>query len=184
MDSSISGAQPVSPEHLLELRDNQEQDGLQERKITKTDLEEDDAQEMDSVLAELGDDLFLTPKPPRERRPRSNNKDLDRPEAGMDLERSQLAEEQVMNGSLKKLWQEVETEDDSHYLVEDGVLHHCGTSSLWEVYTQIVLPTSLREKLFNLPHSSPLTAHLRAKKTKQNILRYFFWPGLCKNLTT
>ena len=54
---------------------------MQEREITKTDPEKDDSQEMDSVLAGLGDDFFLTPKPPSGKQPRSNDKDLDWPEA-------------------------------------------------------------------------------------------------------
>ncbi|XP_062569214.1 uncharacterized protein LOC134231291 [Saccostrea cucullata] len=43
---------------------------------------------------------------------------------------------------------------------------------------QIVLPTSLRKSILELAHDQPFAGHLGTEKTKERILRSFYWPGL------
>ena len=43
---------------------------------------------------------------------------------------------------------------------------------------QIVVPKQYRSQVICMAHSSPISAHFSENKTKQEILRDFFWPGL------
>ena len=51
--------------------------------------------------------------------------------------------------SLWEHWTTAE-EDDSNFVVKEGFLHHRSADSLGETILQIVIPTDLRRRVFNL----------------------------------
>ena len=52
-----------------------------------------------------------------------------------------------------------------------------------KVWYQVVLPACLREKVIQLAHDQPLAGHLGVEKTKERILRSFYWPGIFRNVS-
>lgn len=52
----------------------------------------------------------------------------------------------------------------------------------WSVVTQIVVPSPYRTVNLNLAHDNPLAGHFGVKKTYDQILRHFFWPGLKRDV--
>ncbi|XP_068235502.1 uncharacterized protein [Palaemon carinicauda] len=49
--------------------------------------------------------------------------------------------------------------------------------------SQVMVPKPLRTQVLTLPHDSTLGGHLCAKKTKEKILREFYWPGMGADIT-
>lgn len=47
---------------------------------------------------------------------------------------------------------------------------------------QLVLPRDCRKAVLELGHEIPLAGHLGKEKTRQRILRRFYWPTLCKDV--
>ena len=48
----------------------------------------------------------------------------------------------------------------------------------WRVVHQVVVPKQLRRKVFWLAHEGPLAGHLGITKTRQKVLKHFYWPGI------
>jgi len=44
--------------------------------------------------------------------------------------------------------------------------------------TKLVVPTTLRRRLFELTHAGPLAAHLGARKTALQLQRHYYWRGM------
>jgi hypothetical protein len=51
------------------------------------------------------------------------------------------------------------------------------------VYHQVVLPECLRDSVITLAHDQPLAAHLGVEKTKERIMKAFYWPGIFRNVS-
>ncbi|XP_068215800.1 uncharacterized protein [Palaemon carinicauda] len=49
--------------------------------------------------------------------------------------------------------------------------------------SQVMVPKPLRTQVLTLAHESTLGGHLCAKKTKEKILREFYWPGMGADIT-
>lgn len=91
------------------------------------------------------------------------------------------------NNPLKEFFEVAEKEDSqlgrNYYYLERGLLlRHCYDSSCPQEpdlgRTQIVVPTSLRDKVLELAHSNPAAGHLGMIKTKARLSQHFFWPSL------
>lgn len=52
-----------------------------------------------------------------------------------------------------------------------------------KVWHQVVLPACLRESVIKLAHNQPLAGHLGVEKTKERLLRAFYWPGIFRNVS-
>ena len=47
---------------------------------------------------------------------------------------------------------------------------------------QIVLPQKYRQRVLELAHDKPMAGHMGAFKTRQRLLKRFFWPTICKDI--
>lgn len=62
---------------------------------------------------------------------------------------------------------------------ENGILKRKWTSANQQKQGyQIVLPKTLRQSIIKLAHNQPLAGHLGTEKTKERILKSFYWPGM------
>ena len=52
----------------------------------------------------------------------------------------------------------------------------------WNVVNQVVVPKVYRPEILKLAHDIPLGGHLGVHKTKDKIMRNFFWPGIRKEV--
>ena len=52
----------------------------------------------------------------------------------------------------------------------------------WKTHHQIVTPHIYRQEILRLAHDNAMSGHLGVTKTYQRILKYFFWPGLMKDV--
>ena len=113
---------------------------------------------MDPILANLHEDLFSNPKPTKF----GTKTGLQRAQPTIDpletVDWKRLIEEQRNDLSLWEHWTTAK-EDDSNFVVKEGVLHHRSTDSLGETILQIVIPTDLRRRVFNLAHGTSLSGH-------------------------
>jgi transposase InsO family protein len=50
-------------------------------------------------------------------------------------------------------------------------------------YSQIVAPSSVRRHLLHIAHDIPASGHLGISKTKNRLIRHFWWPSLLKDVT-
>ncbi len=50
-----------------------------------------------------------------------------------------------------------------------------------EISTQLLIPKSRREMLFQAAHCTPMAGHLGEAKTRERLLARFFWPGIHEN---
>ncbi len=51
-----------------------------------------------------------------------------------------------------------------------------------EVTTQLLVPRSRREMIFQATHCTPMAGHLGEAKTRERIMARFFWPGIHENV--
>ncbi len=51
-----------------------------------------------------------------------------------------------------------------------------------EITTQLLVPKSRREMLFQTAHCTPMAGHLGEAKTRERLMARFFWPGLHENV--
>ena len=49
--------------------------------------------------------------------------------------------------------------------------------------SQLVVPSSLTDKVMTLAHESIMAGHLGILKTIDRIVAEFFWPGICSDVT-
>jgi len=52
-----------------------------------------------------------------------------------------------------------------------------------DTVTQLVVPESLRQRLFSATHAGPLAAHLGAERTVTQLQQLYYWPGMRKDVT-
>lgn len=68
------------------------------------------------------------------------------------------------------------------YFLDDGVLmRKWSPENLkhdWSAVFQVVLPKSYRDYVLSVAHDHELSGHLGIKKTYNNLLKHFFWPGM------
>ncbi len=51
-----------------------------------------------------------------------------------------------------------------------------------EMTTQLLVPRSRREMLFQAAHCTPMAGHLGEAKTRERLMARFFWPGIHENV--
>ena len=93
---------------------------------------------------------------------------VDNPTNHTDLQAAQRRDP-----TLQKLWH---LADDPHsaYCIENDLLYHPSTDELNSVYK--------RSQAIRVAHSIPMAGHLGHRKTKQRLLKCFYWPGLSKEV--
>ena len=73
---------------------------------------------------------------------------------------------------------------DHPYTWQSGVLIRLWRDKLSPVEAsiqQIVVPTQLRAKLLHIAHAIPAAGHLGIAKTKERLLRHFYWPRISQD---
>ena len=75
---------------------------------------------------------------------------------------------------------------DGHLVRMDAATSHpffsiirvCCDTQTGEEVTQLLVPKSRREMVFQAPHYNPMAGHLRSDKTQKWIMDRFYWPGI------
>ena len=74
------------------------------------------------------------------------------------------------------------------YYKKDGILMRkwrppeVPSEEVWNEIHQIVVPVGYRQDIITIAHDDLLSGHLGINKTVDKILKYFFWPGLRKDI--
>lgn len=110
------------------------------------------------------------------------------------ISREEIIKAQELDESLRFVRKQVVSEEDSFvksnccYTMDSGLLMRkwrpveIPADEDWNVVNQIVVPKPYRQEILSLAHDIPLSGHLGVKKTYDRILKYFFWPGLKKDV--
>ncbi len=102
----------------------------------------------------------------------------------LELSAEELQKLQEADMTLGKVRQAAECQD-SEYFYHDGLLCRrwippgCGEEYGIE---QLVLPKACRRAVLELGHEIPLAGYLGSDKTRQRILRRFYWPTVFKDI--
>ncbi len=108
------------------------------------------------------------------------------------ISRDELIVAQGKDAGLTTLFAAVQPNDDiesavSGYFMKDGVLVRkwtpCSDRALGEPIFQIVIPDGLRDLVLKTAHGD-VAGHLGVKKTYNNVMRYFFWPRLKRDVAS
>jgi len=100
------------------------------------------------------------------------------------VDRAELIRLQQADPDLKNLFDLVDKEEHP-YSFRSGVLVRAWRDKLSPheaTYHQVVVPTVLRAKLLSVAHDIPAAGHLGVAKTKDRLLRHFYWPSINKDV--
>ena len=106
-----------------------------------------------------------------------------------EITSKQLIELQREDQSLTELWEGI---SESHNLADDRVGCYVNDkgllarkfrnvnddNTLYNEVHQIVVPKCLRGKILKLAHDVAVGGHMGIAKTRDKILRYFWWPSI------
>ncbi|XP_069976068.1 uncharacterized protein [Penaeus vannamei] len=109
------------------------------------------------------------------------------------VERKNLIDQQKVDAELRKIAESalIDTEISdvpTGYYKKDGILmrkwrpSHVSAGDDWLTVHQIVIPRSYRRQILSLAHDSPMAGHLGINKTCNRIQKYFYWPGMRKDV--
>lgn len=103
-------------------------------------------------------------------------------ELGKEISTDEWIEEQSKDPALdvlrERVGNDMSKECETLITLEKGMLYRHFKSPTKEVIKQLVVPTEFRRQILQLGHDIPMTGHLGIKKTREKILKYFFWPGI------
>ena len=90
--------------------------------------------------------------------------------------------------SLTRAREVAESEEtESMFFKREGLLYRrwtpagCGVDLEREI-EQLILPEKCRRTVLKLAHEIPIAGHLGSEKTRQRLLRRFYWPGVFKDV--
>ena len=78
-----------------------------------------------------------------------------------------------------------ETIGKATFLKKNDLLYHKFSSPNVEhgrIFTQLIVPQQYRTIVMKLAHESVMAGHLAIKRTMQNVLSEFYWPGINSNI--
>jgi Integrase zinc binding domain/SCAN domain/Integrase core domain len=99
------------------------------------------------------------------------------------VDRPELIRLQQADTDLVKLFDLVD-KPDSPYVLRSGVLVRNWRDKLSPqeaTIHQVVVPVALRAKLLHIAHDIPAAGHLGVAKTRDRLLRHFYWPSLTRD---
>lgn len=103
-------------------------------------------------------------------------------ELSKEISTGEWIEEQRKDPALdvlrKRVGNDVSKEGETLITLEKGMLYRHFKSPRKEIIKQLVVPTKFRRQILQLGHDIPMAGHLGIKKTRERILKYFFWPGI------
>ena len=108
--------------------------------------------------------------------------DSDSPVSGEELKTLQKQDK-----TLAEAWRATEKspeQNETGYFKEDGVLYRrwVPTGKLEMSIEQLVLLKRCRGTVLEMAHEIPISGHQGKEKTRQRVLRRFFWPSVYKNI--
>lgn len=100
-------------------------------------------------------------------------------ELSKEISTDEWIEEQRKDPALdvlrKRVGNDVSKEGETLITLEKGMLYRHFKSHTKEMIKQLVVPTKFRRQILQLGHDIPMAGHLGIKKTRERILKYFFW---------
>jgi len=99
------------------------------------------------------------------------------------VDREELIRLQQTDPDIASLFELVD-QPEYGYVISAGVLvrlwrDKCSPQE--DAIKQIVVPTTLRAKLLHLAHEIPAAGHFGVSKTKDRLLRHFYWPSISRD---
>lgn len=100
------------------------------------------------------------------------------------VDASYFRKEQAKDESLDRFRAIAQQSTDSKYpafIQQAGLLmrKYCSpTVEQGKMFSQLVVPTTLREKVMRMGHETLMAGHLAARKSLDRIQRHFYWPGI------
>ena len=107
-----------------------------------------------------------------------------------DLVQAQKQDQEIAELRMRALSDtDIETVPIGYYLQDDLLMRKyrprdIPVSEDWAVTHQIVVPKLYRNEILSMAHDLPFGGHLGVRKTKDRILRHFFWPGMDHDVKT
>lgn len=89
-----------------------------------------------------------------------------------------LIESQQSDPDLKPLTEVAEGDDPS----EPYYFKNFGLMRRWRTVIQVVVPSKYRNNILSLAHDSNFAGHLGVRKTLDKIWKYFYWPGIRRDV--
>ena len=116
------------------------------------------------------------------------------PIADVPMSRTQLAAERRRDSEISLLFDHVLPDDELDkesvgYIMKNDILMRKWRPSDvpadddWSVRYQVVVPKAYRSEILHLAHEIPMGGHLGITKTFDKITRYFYWPGIRKDIS-
>ena len=107
---------------------------------------------------------------------------LDGYDFGKDFSKEDWIAEQQKDPTLevyrKRVMDKIPEGEKKFISMERGMLYRNFRSSTEDVMKQLVVPAKFRRQILSLGHDIPMAGHLGMKKTRDRIMRHFFWPGI------
>ena len=103
-----------------------------------------------------------------------------------DLLKELQQQDPTLNGVRQKLVSPDEALDNRvGFYLRDGLLHRtwrkrCAGEG--EAVEQLIVPRCLRQKILDLAHDHAMGGHLGVQKTKERVLRRYYWPGVFQDV--
>ncbi len=109
------------------------------------------------------------------------------------ITREELIKQQKCDPDLLRTAERAVSQDEIHkepvcFYYEHGVLMRkfrppeSKVDEDWEILHQIVVPQVYRSEVLSIGHDSPMAGHLGVRKTRDRILRHFWWPSVRKDV--
>ena len=107
---------------------------------------------------------------------------LDGYDFGKDFSKEDWIAEQQKDPTLevyrKRVMDKIPEGEKKFISMERGMLYRNFRSSTEDIMKQLVVPAKFRRQILSLGHDIPMAGHLGMKKTRDRIMRHFFWPGI------
>ena len=105
----------------------------------------------------------------------------------LELSTGELQDSQEKDDTLSKIRKAADGHANSvgvGFFKREGLVYRRWTPGRGEEYEieQLVLPKACRRAVLELGHEIPLAGHLGVEKTRQRILRRFYWPTVFKDI--
>ena len=89
---------------------------------------------------------------------------------------------EIPMGKALSTWDESEGLKEAFFYENDILKRKWQSDDQSRSGIQVVLPKQLRNIVVTLAHDRPLAGHLGVEKTKQRVLRSFYWPGVFRDV--
>ncbi|GBL94043.1 Retrovirus-related Pol polyprotein from transposon 412 [Araneus ventricosus] len=96
------------------------------------------------------------------------------------VNREEFKAAQASDKSLLGCWEKGRKSNNVEFEIENEILFRKVKDHRGEIRKQVVVPSKLRVEILKLCHEG-VASHLGTTKTKDKLLRYYFWPNVIKD---